>query len=145
MGVDECENCATISCAGDCVAWVDGGAHSMSELVALWGIQARQVKEHLAHGTHPRCVDGSIVRRVSDGQRLRPCTRRGGMSISIEARGLRWQELGLSSAAKALGVPRSTLYKILRDPGRPIPADWDCEALRSDLGWHYRAPGNRRA
>lgn len=139
MELEECTRCERPICAGDCVLWIDGVAHSISELVSRWGIQARQVREHLANGTHPRCADGSIVRRVTDGERLRPCDVRGVMTIQIEAQGRSDWVSGLSRAAEALGVPRSSLHKLIQDPGRPVPAGWRCDALGTEYGWHFRA------
>ena len=138
MAISKCNKCLHILCGGDCVAWVDGYPYNMRGLVQLWGIQARQARKHLADGTKPRCADGNTVRRISDGKRLRPCARRGGRCISAFKGGRRSNFIGLESAAKALGVPRSSLHKIVRDPSRPIPSDWKCDALVTDKGIHYK-------
>lgn len=144
MELEQCDQCERFFCDGTCAAWIDGDAYTVRELVAAWGIQARQVREHLENGTHPRCADGSIVRRIDDGVRLRPCRFRGAGEVSIRAQGMLWIETGLSSAAAALGVPRSSLHDLIREPGRPIPRSWDCEALATPHGWHYRAPYKKR-
>ena len=131
--------CGSPVCKRECVAWIDGWPFSATELVKIWGIQRRQVLEHLANGTHPKCADGSIVRRIEDGKRLRPCARRGGFEVWLfDSSGRARAVTGTTEAAAALGAPRASLHRLLRDPGRPIPADWDCVALRTEFGWHFR-------
>jgi hypothetical protein len=137
-----CKKCGRPLCEGDCMALIDGVGFSQRELVVMWRIQARQVREHLEKGTHPRCADGSIVRRASDGKRLRPCARRGGMLLRIYHHRIAGRPHfvhSVSQAAKALRVPKVSLHRLIKDPGRPLPAEWPCEALRSEVGWHFKA------
>lgn len=134
-----CERCARFICGGGCLAWVDGNAYTLRELVLLWGIQARQVLKHLKDGTKPRCSDGSIVRQISDGRILRPCTRRGGRQIHLFIQGKPTLLASVGEAARVLGVPRASLHRIVHDPRRVIPDDWKCVALRTDRGFRYKA------
>ena len=140
MELERCERCAGVLCEGDCVALVDGIRNTLRDLVRDWGIQARQVKEHLAKGTHPRCADGQTVIRTSDGKKLRPCDQPGGLKVLVIHKGKRSYHRGLVAAAKALGTTKSRLHELIHDPGRPAPKGWKCEALASELGWHYRRP-----
>lgn len=139
MGLIRCEKCLHVLCEGDCIAWIDGVAYTLRQLVQMWGIQARQVRKHLVDGTKPRCADKCIVRRVDDGKWLRPCARRGSRPVYLYIHGRTICLRSVGEAARVLGVPRTSLHRIVHDPRRVVPAEWKCVALRTDKGIRYKA------
>ena len=139
MELTLCSKCSSLLCEGDCAAWIDGHAYSLRGLVKIWGIQARQVRKHLDDGTKPRCADGWIVRRTVDGRLLRPCSRRGSRTLYYRFKGHSGFGDSMRKTARAIGVPQSSLHDLVRQPSKPIPGDWKCDVLRTELGYHYRS------
>lgn len=93
---------------------------------------------HLERGTHPQFLDGSIVRRVSDGRLLLPTPNAGRLPLMtwVNERSDLWASA--SELCQMLPkVPRSTLYWILDRPGRPLPPEWGLAAIKSTRGWHF--------